>query len=314
MPPIDCYRHFITDEIICLMVHETNRYAEQCLQTREISRRSNTRQRKPTTDEEMLKFFGIIIEIGLVQMPKLSYYRSSSQLYGFVIIRRTMPREKFELLLKLWYFANNNEKHPNKDRLFKLGPSLDLLKARFSSAYICGSVITSDETMVPWRGRRSFKKYIPREANKYGVKIYKVAVTNRYTWSFMVYTGQQNPTAGLGHAQTVVMNLLDDLLRCYRTSAAGNFVTSISLAKSLLEDDAYPIEILRSNRTGSGNEVRREKLRRGEVYGCQNREGIKLLLCRDKRDVLMISFRPSHSATLVNTRKTSIQDERIMKP
>ncbi|CAF2787935.1 unnamed protein product [Rotaria sp. Silwood2] len=31
--PIDCYRHFITDEIISLMVRETNRYAEQYLLT-----------------------------------------------------------------------------------------------------------------------------------------------------------------------------------------------------------------------------------------------------------------------------------------
>ncbi|CAF3755898.1 unnamed protein product [Rotaria sp. Silwood1] len=36
--PIDCYRHFITDEIIDLMVRETNRYAEQYLQAHEISR------------------------------------------------------------------------------------------------------------------------------------------------------------------------------------------------------------------------------------------------------------------------------------
>ncbi len=27
--PIDCYRHFITNEIIALMVRETNRYAQQ---------------------------------------------------------------------------------------------------------------------------------------------------------------------------------------------------------------------------------------------------------------------------------------------
>ncbi len=26
----------------------------------------------------------------------------------------------------------------------------------------------------------------------------------------MVYTGKQNPTAGLGHVQTVVINLADD--------------------------------------------------------------------------------------------------------
>ena len=55
--PIDCYRHFITDEIIGLMVRETNRYAEQYLQTHQVSRRSKYREWKPTTDEEMLKFF-----------------------------------------------------------------------------------------------------------------------------------------------------------------------------------------------------------------------------------------------------------------
>lgn len=42
--PIDCYRHFITDEIISLMVHETNRYAEQYLQTKKFSKRSQTLQ------------------------------------------------------------------------------------------------------------------------------------------------------------------------------------------------------------------------------------------------------------------------------
>jgi len=84
--PIDCYRHFITDEIIDLMVRETNRYAEQYLQTHDIRRRSKSRQWKPTNDVEMLKFFGIIIEMGLVQMPELEYYWSSSQLYGSKIV------------------------------------------------------------------------------------------------------------------------------------------------------------------------------------------------------------------------------------
>ena len=32
--PIDCYRHFITDEVTSLMVRETNRCAEQYLLTR----------------------------------------------------------------------------------------------------------------------------------------------------------------------------------------------------------------------------------------------------------------------------------------
>ena len=71
---IDCYRHFITDEIIGLMVHETNQYAEQYLRTHVISSRSEIRQWKPTSDKEMLKFFEIITQMGSVQMPKLKYY------------------------------------------------------------------------------------------------------------------------------------------------------------------------------------------------------------------------------------------------
>jgi hypothetical protein len=252
--------------------------------------------------------------MGLVQMPKLKYYWSSSQLYGSEIIRNTMPRERFELLLKFWHFSNNDNKGSNQDRLFKLRPILDLLKGRFSSVYIPGSVVTIDETMIPWRGRLLFKQYIPGKAHKYGVKIYKIAATNGYTWGFTVYTGQQDPTAGLRHAETVVMNLLDGLLGCYRTVVADNFFTTISLAKRLLEDDTYLIGTLRSNRAGAGNRIREKKLRRGEVYGRQNRDGIKLIKWKDKRDVLMISTRPSHSTTVVDSGKTNFQNERIMKP
>ncbi len=302
--PIDCYRHFITDEIIDLMVRETNRYVEQYLQTHDISRRSKSHQWKPTNDVEMLKFLGILIEMGLVQMPKLEYYWSNSQLYGSEIIRSAMARDRFELLLKFWHFWDNNKYHSNQDRLFKLKPLLDLLKARFSSVYIPGAVVTIDETMIPWRGRLLFKQYIPGKAHEYGVKMYKLAATNGYTWNYLIYTGEQDPMAGLGHAETIVMNLLDGLSGCYRTVVADNFFTSISLAKSLLAHDTYLIGTLRRNRTASGNEFLRRKLKRGEVYGLQNEEGIKLIMWKDKKDVLMISTKPSHSADVIDSGKT----------
>ena len=71
----------------------------------------------------------------------------------------------------------------------------------------------------------------------------------------MIYTGQQDPMAGLGHAQAVEMNLLNGLAGCYRTVVADNFFTSIPLVKCLLENDTYLIETLSSNRGGSGSEV-----------------------------------------------------------
>lgn len=44
--PIDCYHHFIMDEMIDRMVRETNRYAEQELETYEIGKRSESHQWK----------------------------------------------------------------------------------------------------------------------------------------------------------------------------------------------------------------------------------------------------------------------------
>lgn len=57
----------------------------------------------------------------------------------------------------------------------------------------------------------------------------------------MIYTGRLGPTAALGHAQTVVLGLADDLLECHRTVVVDNFFTSISLQESLLRNDTYLI-------------------------------------------------------------------------
>jgi hypothetical protein len=175
------------------MVRETNRYAEQYLLTHRLSKRSKNLQWGSTTNEEMLKFLGIIIEMGLVQMPKVDYYWSKSQLYGSKVIQNTISRDKFELLIKFLHFSNNEEPNAGQDRLAKLTPLLILLKAKFKSIYMPDSVINIDEKIVPWRGRLSLRQYIPGKAHKYGVKIYKIADTNGYTWNFIIYTGKQDP-------------------------------------------------------------------------------------------------------------------------
>ena len=112
-----------------------------------------TLQWKPSTSEEMLKFLGIIIEMGLVQMTEIEYYWSKSKLFGSEVIQNTMSRDRFELLLKFFRSSNNQEGHADQDRLFKLRPLLDLFRARFKSIYVPGSVISIDEAMVPWKGR-----------------------------------------------------------------------------------------------------------------------------------------------------------------
>ena len=144
--------------------------------------------------------------------------------------------------------------------------------------------------------------------------MYQLAITNGYTWNYLIYTAEQDPIAALGHAETIVMNLLDGLSGCYRTIVADKFFASISLAKSLLAHDTFLIGTLRRNRTVSGKEFLRRKLKRGEVYGLQNEQGVKFIMWKDKKDVLMISTKPSHSADVVESGKTNFRNEPIMKP
>jgi hypothetical protein len=77
--------------------------------------------------------------------------------------------------------------------------------------------------------------------------------------------------------------LADDLLGCHRTVVVDNFFASVYLSESLLRNVTYLIGTLRSNRAGSGHVVAKKKLKRGEVYGQQSIDGIKLIKWKDKR-------------------------------
>ena len=143
--------------------------------------------------------------------------------------------------------------------------------------------------------------------------MYKLAATNGYTWNYTIYTGEKESMPGVGHTQGIVMKLLDGLDGCYRTVVADNFYTSISLAKYLLEHDTYLTGTLRSNRIGSAKVLDKD-LGRGEVYGLESKDGIKIIRWKDKKDVLMISTRPSHSASVVDSGKTNYRNQRIIKP
>ena len=87
--------------------------------------------------------------MGLLQMLEIDYYCSQSKLFVSEVIQNTMSSDRFELLLKFLHFLNNQEEYADQDRLFKLKLLLDLLRTRFMSIYVNGSVISIDEKMIP---------------------------------------------------------------------------------------------------------------------------------------------------------------------
>ena len=74
--PFDVYNLFVNDELVAHIVTETNRYADQCIQAKKITRRSRLSQWTPTDAKEVRKFLGLLIVMGLVRKPKMELYWS----------------------------------------------------------------------------------------------------------------------------------------------------------------------------------------------------------------------------------------------
>ena len=121
------------------------------------------------------------------------------------------------------------------DRLFKLKDICNALLDRFQALHSPDREVSIDESMVLWRRRLIFRQYIPGKRQKYGVKLYMLCEPSGYAWNFFIYCGKLDPISGFGHAETVVLKLMEKLLDCGRVLYVDNFYTSVPLAEELLK-------------------------------------------------------------------------------
>ena len=63
---------------------------------------------------------------------------------------------------------------PAYDRLYKIRPVIDHFGAKFAQAYVLGREVAVDESLVAFKGRLSFRQYIPSKRVRYGMKMYKI--------------------------------------------------------------------------------------------------------------------------------------------
>lgn len=84
------FRLFLTNEIFEKMILETNSYAENFKAKSELKSKFRFKSWKPTDRAEMLKFFGVILVMGLVKLPHINDYWSKNVMYRNEYIARVM--------------------------------------------------------------------------------------------------------------------------------------------------------------------------------------------------------------------------------
>lgn len=96
--PIDFYHLFFDEEVLDLLVIETNRYAQQKLRRSRISPYSHLRKWHEVDRTEIRIFLRIVLWMGLVKMPSLRDYWRRDFLYS-TRVPNVMSRNKFKLIL-----------------------------------------------------------------------------------------------------------------------------------------------------------------------------------------------------------------------
>uniref|UniRef100_A0A7I4Y4Y7 DDE_Tnp_1_7 domain-containing protein n=1 Tax=Haemonchus contortus TaxID=6289 RepID=A0A7I4Y4Y7_HAECO len=274
--PIQFYRRFITDEMIELIIRETNRYG--------LSKYPDWTD---IDEEELLKFLAICFQMELEIRSNLKDYWSTRKVFSESFAAKLISRNRFVQILNAFHFADNDA--PDKsNRLYKIQPILDMLNEEFAAVYSPGKNVCIDESMIPFRGRVIFRQYIRGKRHKFGIKVYKLCCAGGYTCKFIVYAGQQRDRT-CPSSQQAVLDLVAPYLNEGRTVTADNFYTSIALAELLIEQKTNYVGTLRKNRLGIPVDIKNARLKRGEVVARQNNKGVTVLKWNDKREIYMLS-------------------------
>lgn len=164
MAPIDYFKQFFDDQMANRIADETNLYSTQC---------NLNKGSKATCHEEIEHFLGILLQMCIVQIPRYRMYWQSSTRYEQVA--SIMSRDRFELIKKFLHFEDNaNAPDPqdsNKDKLLKLRKMFEMLRQN------CLKVKPEehnsvDEQMIPFKGRSSLHRYLPKKPKKWGYKVF----------------------------------------------------------------------------------------------------------------------------------------------
>lgn len=256
----DCYKQFFTDEMLDIIVRYTNQRGNEykmsgkLLDWRDIDRR------------ELISFLGLLIMYGVQKgrgKPIEEFWNCE---YGIPLFRATMSRVRFQAILCSLRFDDCNTRLERKERTGNKAEAIqeifDLFVVQCKTSFIPSSNITVDEHLCVYRGRCSFKVYIPSKPGKYGIKIWcAVDCEKGYLVNLQLYTGKQGDVREVNQGKRVVIDLVQHLAQSGRNITTDNFFTSYDLGQELLKMNLTLVGTLRSSRKEIPNEMLPSKTR-----------------------------------------------------
>ena len=293
------YLLLVTEEIFQEIADQTNLYATQVLSQKQSG---YLKQWVPTTKNEIKRLFGLLIWMDLVKLPELHLYWSKDKMYAQSFPQSIMSRSRFELLLQMLHFTNNENASLLNDRLYKVRPIIDILNENFTKYYDPPETLYIDEFVIPLHDhiKQFKKKYRHQRRYKYSIKILKLCFKPGYTYNFQTYCNKKSDQESMSPTNAVI-SLCQNIFYKGHTICTDRWYTSIDLAQELITKSTHLVGVVQQNCRGISKEVVTKKLKRGEIFAKENSIGLTLMKWRDKRNVLLLSTK--HSVETVTNRK-----------
>ena len=245
----------------------------------------------------MKAFVGLCFAMGILKLPKRAqYWRSSKWLFS-TEFGSIMPRDRFDLLWRYLHLQDNKDTSINKsDKLWKLRWFIDHLNARFQSVYSFGENCTIDESMVRFKGRLSFRQYLPAKPIKWGIKIWTLCgSTTGYAAKMQIYTGKVEGKEEKGLSHRVCMDLLRPWMGTWIHCYMDNFYSSPTLFTDLRQRGILACGTVRANRKGLPSDFKgKKKMARGEFSVAQK----ETLICSVWQDTKVVQTLSSFHSPL----------------
>ncbi|XP_015186433.1 PREDICTED: piggyBac transposable element-derived protein 4-like isoform X2 [Polistes dominula] len=302
---------YLNDELIGIIVEQTNLYANQFLQSQpNLKPHSRMKKWYPTCNNEIRCFIALLILQGIVKKPTLQMYYSKRECISTPFFSKVMSRDRFVLLCKFLHFENNqlyDQKKP-KTKMTKIKTVLDNILEKCQSLYIPQLDICIDELLPMWKGRLSWKHYIPSKRNRFGIKFLVLCESESgYVWNFFVYSNKNTDYdqryLEFKISERIVLQLCSDLLyRGYRLYL-NNCYTSIPLIEKLCEYKTDVVGTIRKSRIGIPSDVIKLPIRKGE-YAVKFKNKIMLMKWKNKREVYLAST--VHNDNMIKIEKRKI--------
>uniref|UniRef100_A0A3Q4MXL3 PiggyBac transposable element-derived protein domain-containing protein n=1 Tax=Neolamprologus brichardi TaxID=32507 RepID=A0A3Q4MXL3_NEOBR len=223
LPPLQYFRKFFSEDILEVIVEESNLYAIQWDPNKPLN----------LTTNELEQFLGTVVYMSLFGLPATSMFWNKATRVSKVA--DTMTLNRWEAIKKFLHI-NNNEGQEQDDPLYKIHP----LK------------LTIDEQMVPFKGRNRLKQDLPSKPKKWGYKILILTGSDGIPYNLEVYTGRVNQPPELpdvGASGNVVLRLAQPIPKEENYKLFfDNWFTSVPLVVTLNEQGIGCTGNVRGNR------------------------------------------------------------------